>query len=270
MKRALIRAGGVAIAAGLAVAALGFHNARADPIVRQLRVNAAVPQTSVVLLADLHVAGPDMPPDRLARIVAQTNSLKPDLVLIAGDFVSDKRLATRRYSTRAAIAPLAKLRATHGTIAVLGNHDHWRDAGEVRRELAAAGVKLLDNDAIRVGPLVVGGVDDAMTGHADMPHTVTAMRRIGGLPILLSHSPDAFPDMPPEIGLMIAGHTHCGQVHLPFVGALTYASDYGDRYGCGIVRERGRTVVVSAGLGTSVLPIRFGAPPDLWRITIGR
>ncbi len=262
--------GGVALIVALTGLALGFQNALADPIVRPLRVEAAIPATSVVLLADLHVAGPDMPPERLARIVAQVNALRPDLILIAGDFVSDKMLATRRYSTSAAIAPLAGLRATHGTIAVLGNHDHWRDAGEVRRELRSACVTLLDNDAVRVGPLVVGGVDDAMTGHADLPRTVAAMRRIGGLPVLLGHSPDTFPDMPADMALMVAGHTHCGQVHLPFVGAFTYASDYGERYGCGIVRERGRMVVVSAGLGTSVLPIRFGAPPDLWRITMGR
>lgn len=261
---------GTAVLTGLLVAGLGFHNALADPIVRPLRMNAPIPATAVVLLADLHVAGPDMPPERLARIVAQVNALRADLILIAGDFVSDKTLATRRYSTHDAIAPLAKLRATHGTIAVLGNHDHWRSAGEVRQELRAAGVTLLDNDAVRAGPLVVGGVDDAMTGHADMPRTVAAMRRIGGLPILLSHSPDAFPDMPADIGLMVAGHTHCGQVRLPVVGALSYASDHGDRYGCGIIRERGRIVAVSAGLGTSVLPIRFGAPPDVWRITIGR
>ena len=270
MRRRLAWAVGAVLATGLGVAGLGFHNALADPIVHPLRIDAAIPKTSVVLLADLHVAGPDLPPDRLERIVGQVNGLKPDLILIAGDFVSDKTLATRRYSTRAAVAPLANLRARHGTFAVLGNHDHWRSAGEVRRELRAAGVTLLDNAAMRAGPLVVGGVDDAMTGHADMSRTVAAMRRIGGVPVLLSHSPDAFPDMASDVGLMVAGHTHCGQVHVPFVGALSYASDHGDRYGCGIIREGGRMVVVSAGLGTSVLPIRFGAPPDLWRITIGR
>jgi len=89
------------------------------------------------------------------------------------------------------------------------------------------------------------------------------------VPVLLSHSPDPFPRVPTTIRLMLAGHTHCGQIRLPFVGALSIYSEHGDRYACGRVDEAGKVLVVGAGLGTSVLPLRFGTPPDLWLVTIG-
>jgi hypothetical protein len=68
---------------------------------------------------------------------------------------------------------------------------------------------------------------------------------------------------------MLAGHTHCGQVALPFVGALKTMSRYGRRYACGVVTEEGRSVVVTAGLGTSGLPLRLIAVPDMWLVELG-
>ena len=209
-----------------------------------------------------------MPPARLERIVVQVNALHPDLVLIAGDLVSDKRTATGYYSMAEAVAPLARLRPRLGTYAVLGNHDHWRSRDETRAALAKAGIVLLVNEAARAGPLVVGGLDDAFTDRDDLPLTLRRMKALGPASVLLSHSPDPFPQMPPDVALMLAGHTHCGQIRLPFVGMLATMSDHGDRYACGLIREQGRTLIVGAGLGTSVLPLRFGARPDMWLVTL--
>ena len=261
----------IAVAAtALVVVGIGYRNTLAEPVVRDLRVRAPIDPVSVVLLSDIHVAGPDMPPERLRRIVGQINALRPDIVLLAGDYVSDKAVATRHYSTAEAIAPLAALRPRLGTVAVLGNHDHERGAAGIRRALRAAGITVLDNAARRVGPLAIGGLDDATTDHANRARTIAAMQRVGGLPVLLSHHPDPFAKVAGNVRLMLAGHTHCGQVRFPLIGALTYGSNLGARFGCGIVREKGRILVVGAGLGTSELPISFGAPPDMWRITIGR
>ena len=259
---------------GLAFTGWSYGTAVSDPAVRRVKVAlpgwpAGQAPVRAVLISDIHVAGPDMPPSRLARIVAQINALEPDLVLIAGDLVSDKRLATRHYSMSEAIAPLGRLRPPLGAYAVLGNHDHWRDAAEARAALRAAGIRVLDNDAVAAGPLAIGGLDDAFTGRDDLEATLGAMRRLPGARILLSHSPDPFPSVPADVGLMLAGHTHCGQIRLPLVGALSTMSDYGERYACGRVDEHGRTLIVSAGLGTSLLPLRFGARPDLWLITLG-
>lgn len=258
------------VALGVAKA---WHDTMADPVVRHASiVMPGLPAESepmrIVLISDIHVAGPDMPPSRLARIVDQVNALRPDVVLIAGDLVSDKRTATRIYSTEDSIAPLARLRPRIATVAVPGNHDHWRDVDAVRRELARNGVVVLANEARRFGPLAIGGVDDDFTGRSDLPATVSALQAIGGAPLILSHSPDPFPDLPGWIGLMLAGHTHCGQLRYPWGGTPATMSRYGDRYACGVVRENGRTLIVSSGLGTSVLPFRFGARPDIWFLEI--
>ena len=263
-----------AVAAPLlaALAAKAWHDTMADPVVRRATVvlsayPADAPPLKIALISDLHVSGPDLPPSRLARIVGQVNALHPDLVLIAGDFVSDKQLATRHYSTAEAVAPLARLSPAMATVVVPGNHDHWRDVGDIRRELARIGAVVLANGARRFGPLVVGGLDDDYTGHADLPATLAAMDRLGRAQVLLSHSPDPFPDVPRPL-LMLAGHTHCGQVGYPWGGSPATMSRYGDRYACGMVREHGKMLVTTAGLGTSVLPFRLFTMPELWLIEI--
>ena len=247
-----------------------FHVATSNPIGRTTTVKVrdlAIP-VRLVLIADIHVAGPDMPPRRVGRIVEEINAQQPDIVLIAGDFVSDKKLSTHQYAVRDAIAPLAGLKAQLGVIAVIGNHDHWRDAGSVRAELKRVRIRVLDNDAVRVGPITVGGVDDPFTGHDNLGLTLDRMRSMPGPRILLTHSPDIFPQVPPDLPLTLAGHTHCGQIRLPFIGALSTMSRYGERYACGRVDEGGRTLIVSAGLGTSLLPLRLGAAPDFWVIDL--
>jgi predicted MPP superfamily phosphohydrolase len=95
------------------------------------------------------------------------------------------------------------------------------------------------------------------------------MRRLTGARLILTHSPDIAPNLPPQVSLLLAGHTHCGQVVLPLLGPISEVSRYGARYRCGIRREGGRIVVVTAGLGTSGGPFRLGAPPDLWLLTLG-
>ncbi len=260
------------LAAGLLTAFI-YWQATSDPVVRRLTIAvpdwpANTPPVRLVLMSDLHVAGPETPPSRLARVVGQVNALHPDLVLIAGDFVTEKRTATTLYGADAAIAPLAGLHPRIGTFAVLGNHDHWLDAKTVRAALAKARITVLDNSAVRVGPLAIGGIDDEYTEHADPPSVVAALGRIGGVPVILSHSPDIFPLIPATVPLTLAGHTHCGQIVLPIYGAITTASKFGERYRCGVIEEGGRKLVVTAGIGTSILPFRLGAPPDLWVIEL--
>jgi hypothetical protein len=264
----------ILLALGAAALAWGYFTVLADPVVRRAKVGladwpAGAPPVKLVLISDIHVIGPDMPPVRLARLVEGINALGPDLVLIAGDLVSDRRLSTRSYSTEESVAPLAKLRPRLATVAVLGNHDHWRDAEESRVALERAGIRLLDNEAVEIGPVALGGLDDAFTGYAEPEATISAMRELRGAKLLLSHSPDPFAKLPADIGLMVAGHTHCGQIVLPLIGPVASFSDYGDRYACGLIREGGKTLIVTAGLGASVLPLRIGVPPDLWLIELG-
>jgi predicted MPP superfamily phosphohydrolase len=273
MKRLrLLLATGLILA--LAVLAWAYATAVSKPTVRHARIAVAgwpagAKPLRIVLISDIHVGGPDMPPSRLRTIVRQINDIAPDLVLIAGDFITDKRLATRHYSMNDAIAPLAGLRPRLAKIAVMGNHDHWRDAAAAHRALARAGIRVLDNQAVEVAPIGVAGLDDPFTHHDDLPATLAALRRLHGPKLLLSHSPDPFPALPADIVLMLAGHTHCGQVSLPWIGPLKTMSRYGRRYACGVVREGGKTLIVTAGLGTSGVPLRLGAVPDLWLVELG-
>jgi predicted MPP superfamily phosphohydrolase len=263
----------VILVAAFALGAKAWCDTMADPVVRRATVTlpalpAGTAPIRVALIADIHVAGPDMPPERLARTVGQVNRLKPDLVLIAGDLVSDKRSATRFYSAAEAIAPLGGLRPRLAAVAVPGNHDHRRDIAAIRRELERRKVVALANEARRFGPLVLGGLDDDYTGRADLPGTLAAMNALGGAPVLLSHSPDPFPDVPRSTALMLAGHTHCGQWRYPWGDAPATMSRYGNRYACGMVHEKGNVLIVTAGLGTSLLPIRFGTRPEIWLIEL--
>ena len=244
-----------------------------DPVDR--RANVAMPDwphgappLRVVLLADIHVGPPDMSSARLERIVDQVNALRPDLVLIAGDFVSDKRWR-RLGDVAEAIAPLKQLRPPLGVFAVQGNHDHWRGK-EVPFALQKARIELLTNQAAQVGPLSLGGVDDVFTGRDNVTQTVAAMRRLRGSRVLLTHSPDVSPSTPNDVTLILSGHTHCGQISFPLIGALHYESRYGSRFGCGVTSGGGaKRVITSAGLGTSMVALRLGAVPDLWLITLG-
>jgi predicted MPP superfamily phosphohydrolase len=259
---------------GLAMAGFGYWTATRDPVVREAKVELrGWPKNQrplrLLLMTDIHVQGPDMSPTRLLRIVEQANALAPDIVLMAGDFIGDRELRTHTYSAEEMAAPLAALRAPLGRFAVLGNHDHWNNAPAVYAALTGAGIKVLVNEAVRVGPLALGGVDDDHTSRSDLGRTLVGMQMAGGVPILLSHSPDPFPALPEDVPLMLAGHTHCGQIRLPWIGPLATASRHGKRYACGRYDERGRTLVVSAGLGTSVLPFRIGAVPDMWLIELG-
>ena len=177
--------------------------------------------------------------------------------------------AARREPTPAPKVSLRSPAYGDGAAAtLLGNHDHWREAGEIRRALRKANVHILDNEAVTVGGMRLGGVDDEYTGNADLEHTVEAIRAAPGSRVLLTHSPDVGPATPRDVTLVLAGHTHCGQIRLPILGAISYVSKYGERFGCGLITEGSRRVVVTAGIGTSVLPFRLGAPSDIWLLTL--
>lgn len=274
MTRTLVRSLAVLLIVGLGFTAYMYRVALSDPVVRQDQLAVAdwpkdAPPVRILIASDLHIAGPDMPPERVAKLVRQMNALKPDLILFAGDFVSDKRTATRYYSAQEGLAPLGQLKASLGKIAVMGNHDHWRDVSAIEEVLRAGGFTILDNDAVTAGPLAVGGVDDDFTGRDDVGKMTVAMQPLTGIPIVVSHSPDVVPDLPADIVMVAAGHTHCGQIQIPGLDSVPSVSRYGRRYACGKITEANKAIFVGAGLGTSILPLRLGAVPDLWLVTMG-
>jgi len=189
-------------------------------------------------------------------------------VLMAGDFIYGHDPNGGRKLGPGLVAPFKKLHPPLGVIAVLGNHDHWTGADDVTSLLAQARITVLVNDVTARGPIVIGGVDDDYTNHANIAATMAKLRPFAGARVILTHSPDIAPRLPRDVHLLLAGHTHCGQGVLPFYGPVTTVSHFHNRYRCGLVMDPGLAVIVTGGLGTSGPPLRFGAPPDLWLITL--
>lgn len=267
-----------ALAIGLVITAMlavkVWHDTMRDPVVERLTIESTrlapgSPPFTIAFIADIHVAGPDMPPERLERIVAQINAAQPDLVAIGGDLVSEKLVATHHYSASEIVAPLAALQSRHGVAIVPGNHDHWFDWPALKNELLRQRhITLLENEAAQFGPVAIGGVDDDFTAQADIAATQAALLPLTGPRIWLSHSPDIFPSVPVGADLVLAGHTHCGQIAWPWGGSPATMSDYGETYACGVKELHGKTLVTTAGLGTTLLPIRLFTHPEIWLIEL--
>ncbi len=262
-------------------AAIGLLNARANPIERVVAISlpdwpAGVAPLKVALLSDIHIGNIAMDQARLRRIVDQVDAKRPDLIVLAGDFVVGQDKSGIEVRAAQLTGPLARLHAPLGTLAVLGNHDYWTDAQRVRAALTAAGVIVLENESVQRGPVTVAGIGDAFSGHDDIAATLASSHAPRGLIVVLTHSPDLALRLPPGLRLVLAGHTHCGQVVLPLIGTLPGQSPhepgrriYNPRYRCGVIHDPGRTVIVTGGVGAGALPVRFGAPPDFWLITLG-
>ena len=238
----------------------------------------------VAVVADIHACDPWMPLSRVEEIVNVTNSLEPDATLLLGDYVA----GLKRFRTSIVPAPewgaaLADLSAPLGVYGVAGNHDWWNDIAGVRRAFAQNHIPLMENDAVRLEPaggpaFWVAGLGDQLAhplGHAryrgedDLPGTLARIPDDGAPIILMAHEPDIFPKVPERVSLTLSGHTHGGQVDLPFVGRPVVPSVYGERYAYGHVVERDRHMVISGGLGCSILPVRFGVPPEIVLLEIG-
>lgn len=254
----------------------------------------------VAVITDLHVCEPWLGIDRLRGIVARTNALAPDVILLLGDYVRGGNIGLwSRYVPHADwAAVLGGLRAPLGVHAVLGNHDWWeeadvqaRRAGPVksRTALEAAGIPVYENDAFRFEkdglPFWIAGLGDQWAFWPGGRAVATSMNRVDGYAgvddldstlaritddapvILMVHEPDIFPSVPSRVALTVAGHTHGGQVTIAGYAPIV-PSRYGQRYLYGHIVEEGRNMIVSAGLGCSTLPIRFGAPPEIVLITV--
>ncbi|MEM6413588.1 MAG: metallophosphoesterase [Pseudomonadota bacterium] len=231
----------------------------------------------IVALADFHFNDPWMPLSRVKAIVEQANYEKPDIILMLGDYapglthVPHAALALSDWSVE-----LAKLTAPLGVYGILGNHDWWTDGPAYSKALGDAGVNVLSNRSLTIdrkekGAFTVSGTDSAEAeflpngGHRDRSNINAALEQARPqLPIIhIMHEPDLFASMPERVFLSFAGHTHGGQVNLPFVGRPVIPSRYGQRYAYGHIKERGQHLIVSGGLGVSMAPVRFRVPPEI-------
>lgn len=226
----------------------------------------------IAFVADLHVGAPHAGLDRMEDLVAEINGHEPDLVLLGGDFVIHGVPFGDFVAPDATAAVLAGLQARDGVVAVLGNHDWWYNGADVRQALERVGITVLENQTLAVATesntLWIAGLADDTTRWPDLPKTLAQVTGPGPV-IVLAHDPASFATVPFEPVITLAGHTHGGQVYLPFIGAPIVPGRAPRRYAYGLIQEAGRALYVTSGIGTSILPIRFNMPPEIVVLTLG-
>ena len=232
------------------------------------------------LISDTHVGAPHMSPERMARVVERMNAAHPDLVLILGDYsgrweAPALQAQPRKSVVLRGIAAFKALKAPLGVAAVFGNHDVDYGEASIGQALASAQVKVLENAAVRIdrpgGAFWLAGMADAISAAKPRP-----IRTYLGIPadepsILMGHEPGTFARTERlPYALMVAGHTHCGQINLPLAGGLSLGllTKNDRRFPCHLYAQGDQRLYVTGGLGVSNLPLRFRAPPEIVILTL--
>ena len=240
----------------------------------------------IAILSDLHVGEPYVGLNRIRKIVKRVNALDAYLVLLLGDFAAGHRFISEPVEIENLAPVLAELRARQGVFAVLGNHDWWDDLTAQRRgagpnlyaqSLQSWGIPVLSNQALKLeeAGIWIAGLEDQLAlvkgqgrfeGLDDLPATMAQVTDNDPV-VLMAHEPDIFPEVSRRVALTLSGHTHGGQVRL-FGWSPIVPSRFGNRYAYGHVREDGRDLVVSGGIGCSILPVRLGVVPEITVVTL--
>lgn len=232
---------------------------------------AACEGLRVDVVSDTHTGSPRNGLDHLDRWVKSLADSDAPLVLMAGDYVILSVLAGTYVPPEVIARHLQPLTARKPVYAVLGNHDWWKNGPKVSRAFAAAGVRMIDNRAV---PVQVGrcrfwlaGLGDLLEGHPDVPATFARVPRDAAV-IALTHEPSLLRAIPLQASLTVAGHTHGGQID-PLPGWLRIGGfDPHSNRLRGIHHDGVRTLFVSPGIGTSIVPMRLGVPPEISRLRL--
>jgi len=245
----------------------------------------------IAALTDLHACEPWMDLERIAEIVKRTNALGADMIVLLGDYVAGHRFVTGYVDSSEWAGALSGLRAPLGVHAILGNHEWWSDRAVQRtgqgvpagrRVLEAVGIPVYENDAVRLtkgnNAFWLAGLGDQIAflpsrrrwpdrriGVDDLAGTLAKVTDNAPV-VLLAHEPDVAVRVPDRVALVLSGHTHGGQVRL-FGWSPVVPSRYGNRFAYGHVRER-CDLIVSGGLGCSIVPFRLGVPPEVVLVTL--
>lgn len=258
------------LGSGLWGATVGNHRVRVDSLSFSLaNFPSELAHIKLVHITDLHI-GPLLDSDRLARFVARINELKPDLVVITGDLFD----FSPDY-IEVGCRELAKLKASSGVYAVLGNHDHYTGTEEVAEGIAKfTSIRLLRDEWERVkvagGSLVLAGLEDPQTinwmeKNSESPVLERLAQEIppDHLCVLLAHRPSFF-QQAERLGfpLVLSGHTHGGQIALPFARNHNASRMISDQTR-GIYKRGDSTMYVNRGLGMAGLPLRLNCPREI-------
>ena len=227
------------------------------------------PELRIGVITDIHIGSAPVPAKRVKSIVSKINQLEPDVIIIPGDFVGTHLSyaeETDEFNTNVKIG-LSYLKHLEAPVfTTLGNHDALYDRGRMSDWLVKADMTLLENAAAPFGELCLVGLGDYKTLGADRAAYESCPSNLP--PFIFTHSPDVWRDFRSDAILALAGHTHGGQVNLPIIGRRVNSTSLGPEHSYGFSKLGGVDVFVSAGVGTSILPIRFRAPPEIVVITL--
>lgn len=225
----------------------------------------------VLLISDVHAGAPHIDLDYIDDVVTRSNGLRPDLILLLGDYVITEVVGGDFIAPETTFARLAGLQARYGVVAVLGNQDWWFDGERVRRALENEGISVLENQALRLetsdGAIWLAGIADDMTRRPDVSKTMAQITDDSPV-FLVAHNTAVFFDAPERVALTFAGHSHGGQVYIPWLGAIVVPSRSPLRWAYGHIHEAGNDMYVTSGIGTSILPIRINMPPEIAVVTV--
>jgi predicted MPP superfamily phosphohydrolase len=228
---------------------------------------------TIALLSDFHY-DPVFSIHPLKAAVDIVNGLRPDVIVLTGDFVSLPWFGKDAHAAAAAepcAQWLRKMQAPHGLWAVLGNHDAFTDARRVTDALRTQGIQVLENQSAPIesngGRFWLAGVNDVVAGKPDLPATLHALPADEAV-VLLAHEPD-YADYVQRyaVDLQLSGHSHGGQVRLPFVPPL-FLPALAKKYIWGLYKVGGLTLYTNPGLGTVNIPARLNCPPEITLLTV--
>ena len=215
----------------------------------------------IVFAADFHLRSHQE--YRLKQTIKKINAQKPDILLLGGDFIDGISLK-KSFSLPQTALYLSKINAPYGVYSVVGNHEYWSGDIDLKKILLKHGITVLSNENtpinIKGKKLYIAGIEDSFSSEPDIDK---ALKNSGQNVIVLTHSPDIFPKVPDSVILTLAGHTHGGQIRIPFYGALFIPSEFGKRYAEGLIVEGSKKMIVTRGIGTSTIHIRFNCPPEI-------
>lgn len=229
----------------------------------------------VAIATDIHAGCPSVGLNRVEEIVDVLNQQNADVILLLGDYLINEVMFGKYVPPVPVAQALRGLKAPQGVYAVLGNHDWRRDGMGMWRALEGAGIAVLENDALSVSrgknlsdKFWIAGLADDTTRKPDWGRALEGVTDDRPT-IMMMHDPGTFLDKSQRPALALAGHTHGGQVRLPFLEAGRGSGRAPLRYVYGHVVEDGCDMIVSSGIGTSRYPIRFNAPPEIVTLNIG-
>lgn len=224
----------------------------------------------IALVSDIHYNGGFAETKRLKNIIEKTNATKPDIIILLGDYIQAG--SNRKINFDIVASQLKNLSAPLGVYSILGNHDSYVGINLVRDMLKNAGIVVLENSNAKVktpkGDFYIAGIADVVS--QNFFYTLAFKNIPDGAPtIFLSHSPDGFRPSPNEAKITFSGHTHGGQIKLPFYGAMFVNLRF-DKISDGKFSRKGKVLYVSQGLGMSRVPLRFLCPPTIVIATISK